>query len=65
MVENRKKFTGFIKVIIIVSITLVILSLNPRIQKLEFEFQTDKLYINTEAQYGIQKEKAIETLNIQ
>lgn len=65
MVKIRKKFTGFIKIIIIVSITLVVLSLNPRIQKLKFEFQTEKFHINTEAEYEIQKEKAIEVFNVQ
>lgn len=65
MVRINKRFTGLIQVIIIVSLTLIIFSLNPRIQKLKFEFHTEQLHINTEAQYEIQKEKAIEIFNLQ
>lgn len=40
MVNVWKKINGFIKIIIIVSFTLIIFSLNPRVEKLNFEFQT-------------------------
>lgn len=65
IVENRTRLTRFIKVVLIVSATLVMLSLNPRIQRLKFEFQIGNFHINTETQYEIQKGKAIEVLNVQ
>lgn len=60
MERNKRIDIKSIFIMIIIAITLIALTSKPRLQKINFELQTNKIYINTEAQYEIQKQKAIE-----
>lgn len=56
MGDQRRSITVF-WVVIIICITFTVITLNPRIKKIDVEIQYRNFQISTEAQYETQKEK--------